>query len=132
MTVYLDHAATTPLRPEARDAWLAATESLGNASSIHGSGQAVRRLLEDARERLAATLHCDPTEVVFRSGGREAVNLAVKGLWWARRPGADAIVLPDGEHHATLDAVGWLAGYEGAGVRSVALDPVGRIPVAGF
>src|SRR6478736_9022112 len=94
--------------------------------------QAVRRLLEDARERLAATLDCDPIEVVFTSGGTEAVNLALKGLWWARRPGADAIVLPDGEHHATLDAVEWLAGREGALVRAVALDGVGRIPVDGF
>jgi len=132
MSVYLDHAATSPLRPEALDAWVGATQSLGNASSIHGSGQAVRRLLEDARERLAAVLDCDPIEVVFTSGGTEAVNLAVKGLWWARRPGAGAIVLPDGEHHATLDAVGWLQEREGAEVRSVALDRLGRIPVPGF
>lgn len=132
MTVYLDHAATSPLRPEALDSWIDATQSLGNASSIHGSGQAVRRLLEDARERLAATLDCDPIEVVFTSGGTEAVNLALKGLWWARRPCAETIVLPDGEHHATLDAVEWLAEREGAVVRSVALDGVGRIPVDGF
>lgn len=131
MTVYLDHAATTPLRPEARAAWLAAAETLGNASSIHGPGQHARRLLEEARERLAAVLDCDPIEVVFTSGGTEAVNLAVKGLWWSRVPGADAIVLPDGEHHATIDAVHWLEG-EGAEVRAVPLDAEGRIGLDPF
>ncbi|QIG40502.1 cysteine desulfurase [Microbacterium sp. 4R-513] len=132
MTVYLDHAATTPLRPEARSAWLDATESLGNASSIHGSGQSARRLLEDARERLAATVDCDPIEMVFTSGGTEAVNLAVKGLWWARRPGTDAVVLPDGEHHATGDAVEWLVRHEGAELRPVRLEASGAIPVGAF
>lgn len=126
MTVYLDHAATTPLRPEARDAWLEAAQSVGNASSIHGPGQQARRVLEEARERLAATLDCDPIEVVFTSGGTEAVNLAVKGLWWGRATDADAVVLPDGEHHATLDAVAWLA-EQGANVRAVGLDDIGRI-----
>ncbi|NYE20169.1 cysteine desulfurase family protein [Microbacterium immunditiarum] len=130
--MYLDHAATTPLRPEARDAWVRAAEELGNASSIHGPGQSARRLLEDARERLAAVAGCDPIEVVFTSGGTEASNLAIKGLWWARADDRDAVVLPDGEHHATLDAVEWLASHEGAAVRSVPLDAVGRIPVGAF
>ncbi|WP_137844945.1 aminotransferase class V-fold PLP-dependent enzyme, partial [Microbacterium sp. 2FI] len=84
MPVYLDHAATTPLRPEARDAWVEATDAVGNASSIHGFGQAARRLLEEARERLAAVLECDPIEIVLTSGGTESVNLALKGLWWGR------------------------------------------------
>ncbi|MFH8250063.1 cysteine desulfurase family protein [Microbacterium sp. B2969] len=132
MNVYLDHAATAPLRPEARDSWIRATESLGNASSIHSAGQGARRLLEDARERLAAVVGCDPIEVVLTSGGTESVNLAVKGLWWARPSGADAVVLPDGEHHATLDAVEWLAVHEAATVRPVALDGAGRIPVDSF
>lgn len=127
--MYLDHAASSPLRPEARDAWLAATSVVGNASSIHGGGQAARRVLEDARERMAAALGCDPIEVVFTSGGTEAVNLAIKGLWSARTAGADAVVLPDGEHHATLDSVAALAGAQ---VRHVPLDPSGAIPVAAF
>ncbi len=131
MPVYLDHAATAPLRPEARDAWVEVATAVGNASSIHGAGQDARRTLEDARERLAAVLDADPIEVVFTSGGTEAVNLAVKGLWWAREPGSDAVVLPDGEHHATLDAVEWLDA-QGAAVRHVGLDAVGRIPVAAF
>lgn len=127
MTVYLDHAATTPLRPEARDAWLAAAEVVGNPSSIHGAGQHARRLLEDARDRMAAVLGCQAVELVFTSGGTESMNLALKGLWWARPAGRDAIVLPDGEHHATLDPVAWLREREGARVVPVALDEAARI-----
>ncbi|MBN9152883.1 MAG: cysteine desulfurase [Microbacterium sp.] len=132
MSIYLDHAAGEPLRPEARDAWVEAAAVVGNASSIHHAGQDARRLLEDARERLAAAVRCDPPEIVFTSGGTEAVGGALKGLWWSRPSGSDAIVLPDGEHHATLDTVEWLRTHEGAHPRSVALDDVGRIPVAGF
>lgn len=132
MQVYLDHAATTPLRAEARDAWLAAHEVLGNPSSIHGAGQAARRLLEDARDQLALVLGCQPIEIVFTSGGTEAANLALKGLWWSRPENADAVVLPDGEHHATLDVVGWLAAAEHAAVRAVRLDTQGRIDSDAF
>ncbi len=132
MSAYLDHAATTPLRPEAREAWLAAHDLVGNASSIHGAGQEARRLLEESRERLAAVLDCDPIEVVFTSGGTESINLALKGLWWSRRDGTQAIVLPDGEHHATLDTVEWLRTAERAEVRAIALDPQGHIDVEAF
>jgi cysteine desulfurase len=132
VTVYLDHAATAPLRPEAREAWLEAAQAVGNASSIHGAGQHARRRLEDARERLAAVLDCQPIEVVFASGGTEAVNLALKGLWWAREAGHDAIVLPDGEHHASLDAVAWLHEHEGARVVPVPLDGTARIEPGAF
>jgi len=131
MRVYLDHAATTPLRPEARDAWLAASTTVGNASSIHGGGQAARRLLEESRERIAAVLGCDPIELVLTSGGTEAINLALKGLWWARTD-RQAVVLPDGEHHATLDAVEWLRTHEGAEVIGVPLDADGRIDPGAF
>jgi cysteine desulfurase len=132
VSVYLDHAATSPLRPEARDAWLAASEVVGNASSIHTGGQAARRVLEEAREDLAGVLGCEPIEVVFTSGGTESVNLALKGLWWGRRDGTEAVVLPDGEHHATLDTVEWLVAHEGARVDAVRIDEVGRIPVDAF
>ncbi len=130
--VYLDHAATTPLRPEAREAWVSASALAGNASSIHGEGQRARRLLEESRERLAAVVRCDPIEIVFTSGGTESVNLGLKGLWWSRIAGTDAIVAPEGEHHATLDSLEWLARAEGAVLRPVALDALGRIPVQGF
>jgi len=88
-------------------------------------------MLEDAREEVAARLDCQPIEVVFTGGGTESINLALKGLWWARPGNADAIVLPDGEHHATLDTAAWLA-TQGAVVRPVGLDAVGRIAPASF
>jgi cysteine desulfurase len=132
VTVYLDHAATSPLRPEAREAWLAAADVVGNASSIHGGGQDARRVLEDARERLAVVLDCDPIEVVFTSGGTESVNLALKGLWESRRPERRIVVLPDGEHHATMDAAQWLWRARGAEIHHVGLDSRGAIPVARF
>ncbi|MFC4139256.1 MULTISPECIES: cysteine desulfurase family protein [unclassified Microbacterium] len=131
MRFYLDHAATAPLRAEARDAWLEASAVVGNASSTHGAGQDARRLLEESRERAAAVLGCDPIEVVFTSGGTESINTALHGLWASRAEGTDAIVLPDGEHHATMDTAAALAAA-GAGVRAVPLDAVGRIPVSSF
>ncbi|GAA4483030.1 cysteine desulfurase family protein [Microbacterium panaciterrae] len=128
---YLDHASTTDLRPEAAAEWARVAGETGNASSTHGAGQRARRILEESRERLAAVLGCDPIEVVFTSGGTESVNLAIQGLWRSRAQGADTIVLPDGEHHATLDTVAALAA-DGAHVRPVVLDDVGRIPAPGF
>lgn len=129
MPVYLDHAATTPLRPEAIAAFTDALGLVGNPSSIHSQGQQARRMLEEAREAVASTLGCDPIEVVFTSGGTEAVNLAVKGMFWARngdraRP---RILVPGGEHHATVDAVEWLQRAEGAQPEWLPLDAEGRI-----
>lgn len=132
MRHYLDHAASTPLRAEAREEWLRVADQVGNPSSIHESGQQARRELEDARDRLAATLDCDPIEIVFTSGGTEAVNLAVKGLWWARAEGSTRIVLPDGEHHATLDAVEWIRSHDGADIIATPIDAVGRISTVEF
>lgn len=131
MAAYLDHAASAPLRPEAREAWLQASETIGNPSSIHRAGQAVRRILEESRERLARVLDCDPIEVVLTSGGTESVNLGVTGLWRAAGP-QSAIVLPHGEHHATMDTAAWLESHEGAMVRSVPLDAVGRIELGAW
>lgn len=131
MRHYLDHAATTPLRPEAREAWLTASETIGNASSTHGSGQDARRLLEESRERVAAVLDAEPIEIVFTSGGTESINLALQGLWHARRDGTTAIVLPDGEHHATMDTVSALVG-EGADIRPVPLSPLAGIEASAF
>ncbi|MFS2241271.1 cysteine desulfurase family protein [Microbacterium sp. OR16] len=131
MRHYLDHAATTPLRAAARDAWIAASEIVGNASSTHGAGQAARRLLEDSRERAAAVVGCDPIEVVFTSGGTESINTAVHGMWVSRSTVAGAIVLPDAEHHATIDTVSALQ-RQGADVRPVRVDALGRIDVSAF
>lgn len=131
MRHYLDHAATTPLRPEARDAWLAAAEGVGNASSTHGAGQRARRMLEEARERTAAVLGADPIEVVFTSGGTESINLALQGMWRTRTQGTDAVVLPDAEHHATMDTVAALAA-EDAEVRAVPVSATARIDPRAF
>ena len=131
MTVYLDHAATTPMLPEAIDAYTQALHQVGNPSSIHSAGQNAKRVLEEAREEISLSLGCDPIEIVFTSGGTESVNLAVKGLWWARqqdRP-RPRILVPGGEHHATVDTVEWLERYEGAVVEWIPLDSDGRIRV---
>ena len=136
--VYLDHAATTPMRPEAIEALTAALAVVGNPSSIHSAGQQAKRLLEESRERVAATLGADGIEVVFTGSGTEAVNLAIKGLWWRRQATAPAagdggpgarprLLVPAGEHHATIDTVEWLAAHEGAVIVELPLDAVGRV-----
>ncbi|WP_066519678.1 cysteine desulfurase family protein [Curtobacterium ammoniigenes] len=129
MTVYLDHAATTPIRPEALAAYTEALAVGGNPSSIHQAGQRARMLLEDGRARVATSLGVDPVEVVFTSGGTESINLAIKGLFWARqrdRP-RPRVVVPAGEHHATIDAIEWLRTHEGAVIDEIPIDGTGRI-----
>ena len=131
MPVYLDHAATTPILPEVLAAFTGALGTVGNPSSIHSQGQNARRLLEESRERVAASLGADPIEVVFTSGGTEAVNLGVKGLFWARNSGSarPRILVPAAEHHATIDTVEWLRRHEGAVVDWIAVDSDGRVSV---
>ena len=106
MTVYLDHAATTPILPEAAAAMTAQLGRVGNASSLHASGRDARRLVEESREKIARALSCRPGEVVFTSGGTESDNLAIKGLFWSRRaedPRRVRILSTPLEHHAVLD-----------------------------
>jgi cysteine desulfurase len=127
---YLDHAATTPMLPEAIAAVGAALGELGNASSLHGSGRRARRRVEESREQLAASLGARPSEVVFTAGGTEADNLAVKGIYWARRdadPRRRRIIASSVEHHAVLDAVEWLASHEGADVTWLPVDEHGMV-----
>src|SRR5262249_17866156 len=115
--VYLDHAATTPMHPAAIEAMTAVLATVGNASSLHGAGRVARRRMEEARELLAHLLGARPSEVIFTAGGTESDNLAVKGIYWARRdssPQRRRIVTTPVEHHAVLDAVQWLADHEGA------------------
>lgn len=126
MPIYLDHAATSPLRPEVLAAYTAALPLVGNPSSIHGHGQAARELLERGRDRVAASLGADGVEVVFTGGGTEAVNLGIKGLYWARGP-RRRILVPQAEHHATIDSVEWLAAHEGAILDWIEVDELGRI-----
>jgi len=125
MPVYLDHAATSPLRPAVLEAYTAALPLVGNPSSIHGPGQAARELLERGRDRVAASLGADPVEVVLTGGGTEAVNLGIKGLFWHRKRAR--IIVPLAEHHATIDSVEWLAAHEGAVLDWVEVDELGRI-----
>ncbi|WP_127793658.1 cysteine desulfurase family protein [Agromyces sp. LHK192] len=128
---YLDHAATTPMLPEAVDALTAALGLTGNPASIHSAGQRSKRLLEESREQVAATLGADGIEVVFTGSGTESVNLAIKGLYWRRQADAPRprILLPAGEHHATIDTVEWLAGHDGADIVELPVDGVGRLRV---
>ncbi|MFP3459371.1 cysteine desulfurase family protein [Arthrobacter globiformis] len=119
MPVYLDHAATTPIAAEALAALTRELSRTGNPSSLHGSGRRARRSVEDARETLAAAAGAHPSEVIFTSGGTEADNLAVKGLYWSRLaedPRRRRILCSAVEHHAVLDTVEWLERHEGAEV----------------
>jgi cysteine desulfurase len=129
LPVYLDHAATTPMPPSVRAAYVEALAVVGNPSSIHAHGQAARDLLETARERVAASLGADSVEVIFTGGGTEAVNLAVKGLYWARSP-RRRILSSRAEHHATLDSIDWLVRHEGAVVDWIEVDAVGRLSLS--
>jgi cysteine desulfurase len=108
MQAYLDHAATTPMRPEAVAAMLPfLTERFGNPSGVHAVARAARLALDEARDTVAACLGCEPGEVVFTGGGTEADNLALAGVV-ARRPGR--VVCTAVEHHAVLHATQALRG----------------------
>jgi cysteine desulfurase len=141
--VYLDHAATTPMRPEALAAMTEELGQLGNPSSLHNAGRRARRVVEESREQIAEVFGARPSEVIFTSGGTEADNLAVKGLYWARRAAGAG---PSGtglsgrgrsgiaphrvlataiEHHAVLDSVHWLAGHEEAEEHWLPVDETG-------
>jgi cysteine desulfurase len=116
LVAYLDHAATTAMVPVAVAAMTRQLELVGNPSSLHRAGRSARRVVEEARETVAQALHARPSEVVFTSGGTEADNLAVKGLFWSRRaadPRRVRILASAVEHHAVLDCVEWLARHEG-------------------
>ncbi|WP_353988756.1 cysteine desulfurase family protein [Ruicaihuangia caeni] len=126
MTVYLDHAATSPMPDDVLATYADALRLVGNPASIHGQGQRAKHTLESAREQVASSLGAEPVEVVFTSGGTESVNLAIKGLFWARSP-RRRVLVARGEHHATVDSAEWLERVEGAEVEWVAIDEHGRI-----
>lgn len=128
--VYLDHAATTPMVPVALAAMTEQLRVVGNPSSLHRAGRTARRVVEESRETIAQALRARPSEVVFTSGGTEADNLAVKGLFWSRReadPRRVRILASAVEHHAVLDCVEWLAGHEGAEPVWLDVDELGRV-----
>ncbi|MEY3561662.1 MAG: hypothetical protein RL068_814 [Actinomycetota bacterium] len=116
MSVFLDHASTTPVRDSALDAYLAALGELGNPSSVHAHGRHTRELLEQAREEIALAIGCHRSEVIFTSGGTESDNHAIKGMYWQRqldRP-RPFIISALVEHHALIDPIEWLEKHEGA------------------
>jgi len=128
--VYLDHAATTPMLPEAIDAMTVELARVGNPSSLHASGRRARRVVEESREIIAESMGARPSEVIFTSGGTEADNLALKGVFWARRgadPARTRVLVSAIEHHAVLDSAQWLAEREGARVERLRVDAHGRV-----
>jgi cysteine desulfurase len=146
--VYLDHAASTPMLPEALDAMVAELANTGNPSSLHNAGRRARRVIEESREQIAQTYGARPSEVIFTSGGTEADNLAIKGLFWSRRgpalsagtavpagtePGSkprNRILAAATEHHAVLDCVRWLGEHEGAEIEWLGVDTEGLLSPA--
>jgi len=128
--IYLDNAATAPMLPEAIAAMTEELAHLGNPSSLHNAGRRARRVVEESREQIAEAFGARPSEVIFTSGGTEADNLAVKGLFWARRAGEPRrhrVLIPATEHHAVLDSAGWLASHEGAEIGWIGVDGTGMV-----
>jgi cysteine desulfurase len=128
---YLDHAATTPMVPEAVEAVTRELTRIGNASSLHASGRSARRVVEESREEIAAYVGAKPAEVIFTSGGTESDNLAIKGAFWAgSESGRRGVVTSTIEHHAVLDSVAWLGRSANARVSYVAVDSDGRLDMS--
>jgi cysteine desulfurase len=113
MAIYLDHAATAPINDAAIAALNTQMRKLGNASSVHNPGRAVRKDVEDARHKLSELVTANPSEIIFTGSGTEANNLAIKGFFW-QHPDRNVIVTSAFEHHAILDPVEWLVEHEGA------------------
>lgn len=131
--IYLDHAATTPLLPEAIAAMTEELGRLGNPSSLHDAGRRARRVVEESREQIAEVFGARASEVIFTSGGTEADNLAVKGLFWARRAADERrcrVLTTAVEHHAVLDSVHWLASAQGARPDWLGVDGCGLVSPA--
>jgi cysteine desulfurase len=130
--VYLDHAASAPLAPEAEAAMLAALRTFqGNPSSPHAEGRAAKDALEESRSRVAVALGCRPREVVFTSGGTEAANLGVRGAALARAAAGRRVVVSAVEHPAVLDAARALEA-DGFEVVRVGVDAAGRVDPEAF
>ncbi|WP_255692994.1 cysteine desulfurase family protein [Pseudonocardia terrae] len=126
----MDHAATTPMVPEAVAVMAEAMARTGNASSLHSAGRRARREVEESREGIAGAVGARPSEVVFTTGGTESDNLAIKGLFWARRaadPRRTRVLVSAIEHHAVLESAEWLVEHEGAELVLLPVDAGGRV-----
>ena len=128
MSVYLDHAATTPMFDIAIDAMNTALRKLGNPSSLHTEGRSTRKDVEDAREKIAKGVGCLSSEVIFTGSGTEANNAAIKGLFW--HSDKKVILISSIEHHAVLDPAHWLVEHEGAELIEIPVDADGVIDLA--
>jgi cysteine desulfurase len=135
MAIYLDHAATTPVRDSVIALYAQQLQSIGNPSSVHGFGQRSRQVVEQAREDIAKAINCDRNEVIFTSGGTESDNLAIKGIFASRNQGmesfdglpARSIVISSGaEHHAVIEPIEWLVAERGAQAEWIPLDVNGQ------
>jgi cysteine desulfurase len=116
VSIYLDHAATTPMSPAAIAAMSSALAIIGNPSSLHADGRAVRKYVEDARDVLAKHIGCAPSEIIFTGSGTEANNIAIKGIYWQRNSekSRPVVITSAIEHQAVLEPAQWLAEHEGA------------------
>lgn len=127
-SIYLDHAATTPMVPAALEVMAAQLEQLGNPSSLHSHGRATRKVVEDARESIATQVGCLASEIIFTGSGTEANNIALKGLYWlGRSAGKKLVVISTIEHHAIDDPAHWLQTHEGAEIIKIPVNADGRI-----
>ena len=127
MAIYLDHAATTPLRRDVLDAMLPfLTDGFGNPSSAHSFGRKARAALDDAHERVARLVNAEAREIVFTSGGTEANNLALKGAAWAGKARGHRIVTTSVEHHAVGHTLRYLEKF-GFEVVELPVDRYGRV-----
>ena len=127
MSVYLDHAATTPMFDAAIDAMNSSLRKLGNPSSLHTEGRSTRKDVEDAREKIAKAIDCQASEVIFTGSGTEANNAAVKGLYW--HSDKKVILISSIEHHAVMDPAHWLAEHEGAEIVEIPVTASGVIDI---
>lgn len=127
MTVYLDHAATTPLRREVLEAMMPLlTSDFGNPSSVHGHGRTARAALDEAHELIARRLNAQPREVIFTGGGSEAINLALKGVAWAGKARGNRLITSAVEHHAVLHSLRHLEKF-GFEIVVLPVDRYGRL-----
>lgn len=120
MRAYLDHNATSPLRPAVKDAMRMAMDHAGNASSVHAEGRAARKLMDDAREQIAFKLGCLPQMIAFTGGGTEANNMALRGV------AVERLLVSAIEHPSVLEA----AKASGKKVELIPVDKDGRVDVA--
>lgn len=130
MPVYLDHAATSPIRQSVLDLYVATLSEVGNPASVHSFGQRSRQILEQAREDIAKAIECDRNEVIFTSGGTESDNLAIKGLFWRTNSldtSRNVIVSAAAEHHAVVDAINWLVDSQNAELYLIPSDDQGAL-----